>query len=168
MTSLIKQRRRWISGTIRDGGLLPVTYRPLYYTRIIAWSFSPFVPLLVLLAYVFPGTAPSMELYGTISLSLLTILFVYTFAGIIGYRKHPVLWPILLMFTPVAVLVHSIGALWGLFRPVESFEVTEKLDPGTVEAVHGGLEDGALTDHDGTERLLLDDAEEYQEFLFDN
>ena len=168
MTSLIKQRRRWISGTIRDGGLLPVTYRPLYYTRIIAWSFSPFVPLLVLLAYVFPGTAPSMELYGTISLSLLTILFVYTFAGIIGYRKHPVLWPILLMFTPVAVLVHSIGALWGLFRPVESFEVTEKLDPGTVEAVHGGLEDGALTDHDGTERLLLDDAEEYQEFLFDD
>jgi len=109
-----------------------------------------------------------MELYGTISLSLLTILFVYTFAGIIGYRKHPVLWPILLVLTPVAVLVHSIGALWGLFRPVESFEVTEKLDPGTVETVHGGLEEGDLTEHDGTERLLREDEGEYQRFLFDD
>jgi cellulose synthase/poly-beta-1,6-N-acetylglucosamine synthase-like glycosyltransferase len=62
MKSLIKQRRRWISGTIRDGGLLPVSYRPLYYSRIIAWAFSPFVPILVLFAYLFPGTAPSMEL----------------------------------------------------------------------------------------------------------
>ena len=168
MKSLIKQRRRWISGTIRDGGLLPVGYRPLYYTRIIAWAFSPFVPLLVLFAYLFPGTAPSMELYGTISLSLLTILFVYTFAGIIGYRKHPVLWPILLLLTPVAVLIHSIGALWGLFRPVESFEVTEKLDPGAVEAVHDGLEEGDLTEHDGTERLLREDEDQYQRFLFDD
>ena len=38
--SLIKQRRRWISGTLRDGGLLPVSYRPLYYTRIIACFFA--------------------------------------------------------------------------------------------------------------------------------
>ena len=68
----------------------------------------------------------------------------------------------------MAVLVHSIGALWGLFRPVESFEVTEKLDPGTVESVHGGLEEGGLIDHDRTERLLRDDEEEYQKFLFDD
>jgi len=168
LKALIKQRRRWISGTIRDGGLLPIAYRPLYYTRIIAWAFSPFVPILVLLAYLFPGTAPSMELYGTISLALLTILFVYTFAGIVGYRKHPVLWPILLILTPLAVLAHSVGALWGLLRPVETFEVTEKLDPEIVEVVHDGLEEGQLLNHDGTERLLRDDEDEYQEFLFDD
>ncbi|MFC6887839.1 hypothetical protein [Halorubrum trueperi] len=36
-------------------------YRPLYYTRIVAWAFSPLVPLLVLAAAVFPGTAPGAE-----------------------------------------------------------------------------------------------------------
>ncbi len=164
--SLINQRRRWISGTLRDGRLLPVGYRPLYYTRIIAWAFSPFVPFFVLFAYLFPGTAPSMELYGTISLALLTMLFVYTFAGTIGYRMHPTLWPILLILTPLAVLTHSIGAMWGLLRPVETFEVTEKRDPGTIETVHDGLEEGQLLDHDGTDRLLRDDEEEYQQFLF--
>jgi hypothetical protein len=109
-----------------------------------------------------------MELYGTISLGLLTILFVYTFAGIVGYRKHPILWPILLLLTPVGVLIHSVGALWGLFLPIETFEVTEKLDPDVVETVHGGLEEGDLTDHDGTEPLLRDDEDEYQRFLFDD
>ena len=167
ITSLIKQRRRWISGTLRDGGLLPPAYRPLYATRIIAWSFSPFVPVLVLVAYLFPGTAPSMELYGTISVALLTMLFVYTAAGIVGYRKHPILWPVLLVLTPLAVFVHSVGAIWGLVRPIETFEITKKVDPTVVEEVHD-VEQGTITDHDGTERLFRDDAAEYQEFLFDD
>ena len=165
--SLIKQRRRWISGTLRDGGLLPPTYRPLYYTRIIAWAFSPFVPVLILIAYLFPGTAPSMELYSTISLVLVTMLFVYTGAGIVGYRKHPVLWPILLVLTPLAVFVHSVGALWGLLRPIETFEVTEKIDPTVVEEIHE-VEAGTVTDHDGTSRLFRDEEDEYQTFLFDD
>jgi len=165
--SLIKQRRRWISGTLRDGGLLPPTYRPLYYTRIIAWAFSPFVPVLILIAYLFPGTAPSMELYGTISLVLVTMLFVYTGAGIVGYRKHPILWPILLVLTPLAVFVHSVGALWGLLRPIETFEVTEKVDPTVVEEIHE-VEAGTVTDHDGTSRLFRDEADEYQTYLFDD
>ena len=163
--SLIKQRRRWISGTLRDGGLLPLAYRPLYSTRIIAWSFSPFVPVLVLAAYLFPGTAPSMALYGTISAALLTMLFVYTMAGIVGYRKHPVLWPLLLVLTPLAVFVHSVGAIWGLLRPIETFEITQKVDPTVVEDVHE-VEAGTVSNHDGTERLFRDSDEEYQLFLF--
>jgi len=163
--SLIKQRRRWISGTLRDGGLLPLAYRPLYYTRIIAWAFSPFVPVLILVAYLFPGTAPSMELYSTISLVLVTMLFVYTGAGIVGYRKHPILWPILLVLTPLAVFAHSVGALWGLIRPIETFEVTEKVDPTVVEEIHE-VEAGTITDHDGTERLFRDNEDEYQTYLF--
>ena len=163
--SLIKQRRRWISGTLRDGGLLPLAYRPLYYTRIVAWAFSPFVPVLILVAYLFPGTAPSMELYSTISLVLVTMLFVYTGAGIVGYRKHPILWPILLVLTPLAVFAHSVGALWGLIRPIETFEVTEKVDPTVVEEIHE-VEAGTITDHDGTERLFRDNEDEYQTYLF--
>jgi len=168
LRSLVRQRRRWISGTIRDGSLLPVSYWPLYYTRIIAWTFSPFVPLLVVAAYLFPGSAPSLELYGTISLALVTILFVYTFAGVVGYRKHPLLWPVFLLLTPVGVLFHSLGALWGLFRPIENFEVTEKVDPTVIEDVHDSVEQGDITDHDGTKRLIRESAADYQSDIFDD
>ena len=140
---------------------MPLAYRPLYYTRIVAWAFSPFVPVLILVAYLFPGTAPSMELYSTISLVLVTMLFVYTGAGIVGYRKHP----ILLVLTPLAVFAHSVGALWGLIRPIETFEVTEKVDPTVVEEIHE-VEAGTITDHDGTERLFRDNEDEYQTYLF--
>ncbi|GAB7010375.1 hypothetical protein JCM31271_23180 [Halorubrum trueperi] len=44
-----------------SGDLHSFAYRPLYYTRIVAWAFSPLVPLLVLAAAVFPGTAPGAE-----------------------------------------------------------------------------------------------------------
>ena len=163
--SLLKQRRRWISGTRRDGSLLPLHYRPLGATRVIAWAFSPFVPLLVVAAYLFPGTAPSMELYSLISTALLTILFVYMFLGLVGYRKHPLLWPIMLLLTPVAVVVHSLGALWGLLRPIETFEVTEKVDPGAVETANA-VDAGTITDHDGTERIFREDDADFESGIF--
>lgn len=164
--ALIKQRRRWISGTLRDGDLLPLWYRPIYSTRIIAWAFSPFVPVLILLAYLFPGTAPSLALYETISLGLVSILFIYMFAGIIAYRKNPLLWPVFLILTPLAVFVHSVGAIWGLFRPIETFEVTEKVDPTTPAEFHEELSPEDLQNHDGTDRLLRDSDDEFEDVLF--
>ena len=164
--SMLKQRRRWISGTLADGHLLPLTYRPLYYTRIVAWAFSPLVPLLILAATLFPGTAPSMEYYQLFSIALFGILFVYMFLGAIGYRKHPLLWPIYLVLTPLAFVPHSIGALWGLVRPVTTFEVTEKVAPDTVESENDALYDGAFADHDGTDRFIRDSPSEYDTGLF--
>ena len=81
-------------GTLGDDYLLPVAYRPLYFTRVIAWAFSPFVPLLALASYLFPGTAPGIGLYSLLPTALLEILFVYMFFGVIAYRKHPLLWPV--------------------------------------------------------------------------
>ncbi|QSG10371.1 glycosyltransferase [Halapricum desulfuricans] len=151
--SMIKQRRRWISGTRADGGLLPLRYRPLYHTRIVAWALSPLVPFLVVAAVAFPGTAPGMGYYELFSLALLGMLFVYMLAGSFGYRKSPLLWPLYLALTPVAFVPHSLGALWGLLSPVETFEVTEKVEPETVEAVNDDLSEGDIADHDGTGRL---------------
>ncbi len=164
--SMIRQRRRWISGTLADGHLLPIRYRPLYYTRVIAWAFSPLVPLLVLAAMTFPGTAPSMALYELFSLVLFSILFVYMFLGMIGYRKHPLLWPVYVILTPLAFVPHSIGALWGLLRPVTTFEVTEKVPPKTVEAVNPALEEGDIEAHDGTERLTRESTDTFDRELF--
>lgn len=166
--SMLKQRRRWMSGTIADDHLLPRHYRPLYLTRVVAWAFSPFVPLLIVASFLLPGSAPGIELYGLISTGLLGILFVYTLFGAIAYRKHPLLWPVLLLLTPVAVVLHAAGAVWGVLSPVEEFEVTEKVTPETIEAENEELEPGALSNHDGTDRLIRNSAEEFDTHLFED
>ena len=163
--AMLKQRRRWMSGTVGDDHLLPPLYRPLYFTRVIAWAFSPFVPFLALASYLLPGTAPGMELYGLLSTALLGILFVYMVFGLVAYRKHPLLWPIFLVLTPVAVVLHSIGALWGVVSPVTNFEVTEKVTAETIEDANR-LDDGTLADHDGTDRLLRESDDEFETGLF--
>ena len=167
LKAMLKQRRRWMSGTVGDDHLLPPLYRPLYFTRVIAWAFSPFVPFLALASYLLPGTAPGMELYGLISTALLGILFVYMLFGLVAYRKHPFLWPIFLLLTPVAVVLHSIGALWGVVSPVTNFEVTEKVTAETIETANR-LDDGALADHEGTDRLLRESADEFETGLFND
>jgi len=167
---MIRQRRRWISGTLSDGHILPFRYRPLYYTRIVAWAFSPLVPVLVAAAYLFPGTAPGMDWYRIASIGLFAALFVYMLFGTVGYRKHPFTWPIYLLLTPIAFLTHSIGAFWGIVSPVETFEVTEKVLPETIEEVHGDLQPGDVTNHDGTKRLVRDEGETFSwnTHLFDD
>lgn len=166
--AMFKQRRRWMSGTIGDDHLLPPWYRPLYFTRVVAWSFSPFVPLLVAASYLLPGTALGTDLYSLLSTGLLAILFVYMLFGVVAYKKHPLLWPLYLVLTPVAVLLHSVGAMWGLVRPVEEFEVTEKVTADTIETVNEGLEEGDLREHEGTERLVRESSDAYHANLFDD
>jgi len=166
--SMLKQRRRWMSGTVKDDHLLPLLYRPLYFTRVVAWAFSPFVPLLAIASFLLPGTAPGVELYSLISTALLGILFVYMFLGVIAYRKHPILWPVFLLLTPLAVVLHAVGALWGVVRPIEEFEVTEKVTAETIEKVNQSLEEGELQSHDGTGRLLRESNDEYESNMFDD
>lgn len=165
VSAMLKQRRRWMSGTMGDDHLLPPLYRPLYFTRVVAWAFSPFVPFLAVASYLLPGTAPGMELYSILSTALLGILFIYMVFGLIAYRKHPILWPLFLLLTPVAVVLHSIGAMWGVVRPVETFEVTEKVAADTIEEVNE-LEQGELASHEGTERLLRDSPDEFESGVF--
>jgi len=165
LKSMLKQRRRWMSGTVGDDYLLPLLYRPLYFTRVIAWAFSPFVPFLSLASYLLPGTAPGMSVYTPISTALLGILFVYMLFGVIAYQKQPLLWPVFILLTPVAVVLHSTGALWGIISPVENFEVTEKVTADTIETVNA-LDDGALTAHEGTERLLRESDAEFETGVF--
>ena len=168
LRAMAKQRRRWISGTRADGHLLPLAYRPVYYTRIVAWAFSPLVPLLVLASVLLPGTAPGAEWYRTASLALFGILFVYTLVGAASYDKHPLTWPVYLILTPIAFLAHSIGALWGVVSPVTTFEVTEKVTPDVIERVHESMEPGELHEHDGSERLTRESDAEFTFDVFDD
>lgn len=165
LKSMIKQRRRWMSGTVGDDYLLPPLYRPLYFTRVIAWAFSPFVPLLAIASYLLPGTAPGIGLYSLLSTALLGILFVYMLFGVVAYRKHPILWPVFLILTPLAVVLHSVGALWGVVSPVENFEVTEKVTTDVIEQAND-LDQGTLAEHEGTDRLLRESDDEFEKGIF--
>ncbi|UHQ96387.1 hypothetical protein [Natrinema halophilum] len=115
-----------------------------------------------------PGTVPILSRYQVISLALAGMLFVYLLAGLWAYRKRPVLCLVFVPLTPVAVLVHSIGALWGLIRPVETVEVTEKVTPETIENVHESLDEGDLSAHDRAERLLQESDTQFQVAGFDD
>ena len=154
--ALIRQRRRWISGSIHDGGLLPRWYRPLYYTRIVAWSFTPLVPLLLESVSRYPSLVPAHELYVLAAAGLAMMLLVYMVGGLIAYGKHPVVWPLFLALLPIAVVLHAAGAMWGLLRPVDRFTLTEKVSPRTVEDVNRALEPGDLDSAGRTDALATD------------
>ena len=136
LKSLIKQRRRWVSGTIQDRNLLPRRYQPVIFTRIVTWALSPVIPLFGIIAFVFPEAIPSSSVYLLLSALLFGIVFLYMIFGLVEYRKYPEVWWAYIVVTPLAVLVHSLGALWGIMQPVDDFEVTQKtaaIDTGTLE-----------------------------------
>lgn len=123
---MINQRRRWMSGTLRDMYRLPKRYLPLQFTRIITWTLSPVVPLLSVLAFLYPAFLPQHQLYQVASIALFGMVFVYMTAGLVEYRKYPEVWPVYLVLTPVAVTLHAVGALWGFLRPATDFRITKK------------------------------------------
>lgn len=129
---MFNQRRRWMSGTLRDLYRLPRRYLPLQFTRIITWTLSPVIPLLSVLAFLYPALVPRHGLYQITSVALLSMLFVYMAAGLVEYRKYPEQWPVYLVLTPIVVALHAVGALWGVLRPATDFKITEKT-PGRVD-----------------------------------
>ncbi len=156
LKAMFRQRRRWISGSLRDDGLLPLSYRPLYFTRVFAWACSPAIPLALLVSLFMPGTVALPSVLGSLSTLLGVVLVAYMCCGLWAYRMRPLLWPAFALATPVAVVLHAIGAAWGVLSPVREFEVTEKVAPKTIESVHPSLENGDVAAHNGTGRLLGD------------
>lgn len=136
LKSLIKQRRRWVSGTIQDRDLLPRRYQPVIFSRIVTWALSPVIPLFGVIAFVFPDIIPSSSVYLLFSVLLFGIVFLYMIFGLVEYRKYPEVWWAYIVVTPLAVVVHSLGALWGIIQPIDDFEVTQKtaaIDTGSLE-----------------------------------
>ncbi len=159
ITSLIKQRRRWVSGTIQDRDLLPRRYQPIIFSRIVIWALSPVIPLFGVTIFVFPEAIPSSSTYLLLSVLLFGIVFLYMIFGLIEYRKYPEEWWAYLIATPLAVLVHSLGALWGIIRPVDDFEVTQKttaVDSDTLKERNPELSDGEFG-HENEEETASDE-----------
>lgn len=56
--------------------------------------------------------------------------------------------------TPLIVVPHAAGALWGTVAPVETFEVTQNVPPSRIADVDPDLAPGALETHSGTGALI--------------
>jgi len=142
---MFNQRRRWMSGTLRDMYRLPRRYLPLQFARITTWTLSPVIPLLSVLAFLYPELVPQHGLYQAASVPLFGMVFVYMLAGLVEYRKYPEHWLVYLLLTPLAVTLHAVGAFWGLLRPAKDFKITEKapgrVDVGTLRELNPDLDD---------------------------
>lgn len=133
--AMIKQRRRWVTGTRQQRGLLPPQYQLMYQIRDLGWALSTFGPALWLLSglsYAGVIDVPLQpvffpEAYTVLTVALLAHVYVWSTVGLLAYRPGLVTSVFLLAFTPVVVTIHSIGALYGLLRPAQGFAVTRKV-----------------------------------------
>lgn len=136
--AMIKQRRRWLTGTRQQRGRLPPQYQLMYQIRDLGWALSTFGPVLWLLSglsYVglievqlLPVFFP--EAYAVLTIGLLAHVYVWSIVGLVTYRPPVSVSVLLLLFTPIIVTIHSIGALYGLLRPAQGFAVTRKVIRG--------------------------------------
>lgn len=136
--AMIKQRRRWLTGTRQRNDMLPFQYRLIYDVRDLGWALSTFGPVLWALSaasylgFVELSLLPVFfpEAYIALTLTLLGHVYAWSVIGLVMYRPPLVVWVVLLLFTPVIVTVHSAGALYGLVRPARTFAVTRKVVTG--------------------------------------
>lgn len=158
--AMVKQRRRWLTGTRQRHDMLPFHYRLLYDMRDLGWALSTFGPVLwaasvasylglvdvSLLPLFFPAA------YMALTITLLAHVYAWSVLGLLTYRPPAVVWVLLLCFTPFVVTVHSMGALYGAIRPATTFVVTKKIvsAAGGAPGQHDGIADAADADDGST------------------
>lgn len=130
---------------------------------MVAWAFSPIIPVLSLLFPLFPQYVPQAKFYRLGSLVEFAMLFVITAIGAVVYVRHERIPLLAIFLTPLLVVLNTAGALWGWVSPVETFGVTEKVaptettvSPATVKKRNPYLEDGDFESHDGEGVLITD------------
>ena len=114
---LIKQRRRWVSGTFADIHLCPSI--PLRWMMIFrAWSWAFTIPISIAALLV---SGLSWPFWGP---------FVMTCTlSLIGSRVMKLPWHraiLAVLLAPIASVLNAVGCLWAMISPVGGFDVTPK------------------------------------------
>jgi len=124
---MFNQRRRWIAGSREDNDILSVDRVLMYGIRDLSWSVTGLIPMIVVIGLL-PGINIFFgNLYRTASLILLSFMYMWIIIGILRYRPSIPIVIAVLILAPLTTILHSIGALWGLITPPDTFEVTEKV-----------------------------------------
>lgn len=131
LSEMIRQRRRWISGSRENNTILSFDRVIMYGLRDLSWSVTAVVPLFLILGNL-PGVDVfAWQIHQGISAVLLSFVFVWVGIGIWQVRPTPAIAVLSLVLAPVTSVLHSVGALWGLISPPDSFDVTAKADEVT-------------------------------------
>ncbi|MFB6206974.1 MAG: glycosyltransferase family 2 protein, partial [Haloglomus sp.] len=137
LVAMFKQRRRWLTGTLRDERYLPCWFRWLTTVRNVAWVFSPVTVVLVAFSGLVPLTIPGARAFMIVAWAMFAFSLYWVVRGW-RYYEGPSLrsLPVFLLY-PFVVAIHSLGAAWGFVSPPESFETTQKTDEHGEAAEHG-------------------------------
>lgn len=133
LRAMFRQRRRWIAGAREDNDLLSLDRVLMYGVRDLSWALTGLIPVVTVVAML-PGVEVVFpRVYRALSVALLALLYVWI---LIGLRIHPQparIAVVTLLLAPVTTVLHSVGALWGVISPPDTFQVTEKVH-GPVDA----------------------------------
>jgi len=130
---LIHQRRRWISGAIKDRNLLPFRYRVLSLLRNTAWGLVFLSPLLLIPVIFSVEQLFYPRVYTGVMIFQIFGLFGW---GVIGYKYYDErlrILILLLLTLPLTAVFHSAGAFWALMKPTQNFRVTQKVEPEDID-----------------------------------
>lgn len=119
VTELIKQRRRWFAGTIADMSQLPLLSRVFVLTRVLSAAMTTFTPV-VILADVF--VALSLWVYLIFGVGI----FVWSLIGGIKYDRSISMFLSSFVLFPILHMINGVGAMYGIIRCPETFEITKK------------------------------------------
>jgi hypothetical protein len=144
--TMLRQRRRWMSGTRLDAGMLPSKYRLLVGMRAAIWAFSPIVVVFATVIGFIPGASiiPALD---WLLIGLFVFLHLIMATGALLYEFGPVTFLLAIILTVPIVFINTLGALWGYVSPTKRFVVTAKVVSTVIEEVHPGLSEGDLTEH---------------------
>jgi hypothetical protein len=127
LRAMFRQRRRWISGAREDNDLLSIDRVLMYGIRDLSWSVTGLIPVITVVSLLSSVDVVFLGVYQLLSVSLLALMYVWIVLGLLVHRQSLPLTVATLVLAPVTTVLHSIGALWGLVSPPDTFEVTEKV-----------------------------------------
>ncbi len=127
LVEVVQQRRRWAAGNLEATDLLPRRYRAVTRVRNFAWALSPVVTVVAVPLAVMGVTVIYAGLFLIVSFSLAVFTAFWFLRGVAYYGTAELKWIVALPFTPLIVVVHSLGTVVGILHPPESFRVTKKI-----------------------------------------
>jgi len=125
LRAMCEQRRRWLVGSIRDEEYLPLGYQLSLTVRNVIWAFSPAVVVASAVLPLASGAIPLSLPLRAATWALLGLTLVWVLGGVRYYGWKAQTLPAVLA-APAVILVHSLGAAWGLVAPPRTFHATEK------------------------------------------
>ena len=129
LKAMCRQRRRWIVGTIRDEEYLALPHQLLTTVRNVVWAFSPVLLVLSVVMAVLQIRIPLGDAFWGVTVFLLGITGLWLILGV-AYYEWSIQAAVALVFSPLVLFWHAMGAAWGFVSPPERFQVTAKTKTG--------------------------------------